>query len=51
MLLVGIVSLIAAQVLGIVGLVRRGYELLVAIAMLVLFVPPLLMGAAVVMAL
>ena len=47
MLYVGLAALVAAQVLGIVGLVRPGYELLVAIAMLLLFVPPFLMAVAV----
>jgi hypothetical protein len=38
----GLGSLAAAQVLGIVGLRRPGYELLVAIAMLCLFAVPFL---------
>ena len=38
-------SLFAAQVLGIIGLRRPGYELLCGIAMLTLAAPLLLMGA------
>ena len=41
---VGLASLFAAQVLGIVGLRRPGYELLCGMAMLVLAMPLLLMG-------
>lgn len=41
---VGLASLFAAQVLGIVGLRRPGYELLCSIAMLTLALPLLLMG-------
>lgn len=41
---VGLVGLFAAQVLGIVGLRRPGYELLCGIAMLTLALPLLLMG-------
>jgi hypothetical protein len=41
---VGLASLCAAQVLGIVGLRRPGYELLCAIAMFTLALPLLLMA-------
>jgi hypothetical protein len=43
MLMVGVAALIAAQLLGIVGLVRPGYEVLTSLAMLILFLPPFVM--------
>jgi hypothetical protein len=43
-LYIGAGSLIAAQVLGLVGLLRPGYEVLCALAMLLLALPALLMA-------
>lgn len=43
-LFAGLASLAAAQILGFVALRRRGYELLAAIGMLLLSLPPLAMA-------